>query len=80
MAHKKGMGSSRNGRDSAAKRLGVKKYGGQQVKSGNIIIKQCGTRFKPGKNVGLGRDYTIFALSDGVVQFSGKHVNVVPQG
>ena len=69
MAHKKGVGSSRNGRDSNAKRLGVKKYGGESVTSGAIIIRQRGTRIHPGSNVGLGRDYTIFAKMDGVVKF-----------
>jgi large subunit ribosomal protein L27 len=73
MAHKKGQGSSRNGRDSESKRLGVKKFGGQPVLAGNIIIRQRGTKFRPGKNVGLGRDHTIFATSDGVVAFhTGK--------
>ncbi len=70
MAHKKGGGSSRNGRDSAGRRLGVKRYDGEVVKPGTIIIRQRGTRFHPGKNVGLGRDYTIFALIDGKVKFS----------
>ncbi|MDP3013017.1 MAG: 50S ribosomal protein L27 [Candidatus Subteraquimicrobiales bacterium] len=69
MAHKKGMGSSRNGRDSKSKRLGVKSFGGQFVKAGNIIARQRGTKFKPGQNVGLGKDYTLFALSDGYVVF-----------
>lgn len=69
MAHKKGQGSSRNGRDSQSQRRGVKKFGGQHVKAGNIIIRQCGTKFKPGHNVGLGRDYTIFSLIEGVVTF-----------
>jgi len=69
MAHKKGGGSSRNGRDSHSKRLGVKKYGGEQVRAGNIIVRQRGTTFKPGNSVGLGRDFTIFALIDGYVQF-----------
>ncbi len=69
MAHKKGGGSSRNGRDSNAKRLGVKKFGGEQVRAGNIIVRQRGTRIKPGVNVGLGRDYTIFATADGYVKF-----------
>lgn len=80
MAHKKGQGSVKNGRDSQSKRLGVKKFGSQEVVAGNIIIRQRGTRFHPGKNVGLGRDYTIFALVDGRVQFDrgGKRVNVVP--
>ncbi len=69
MAHKKGAGSSRNGRDSNAKRLGVKKFGGERVRSGNIIIRQRGTKFRPGKGVGLGRDFTIFAVIDGYVKF-----------
>ena len=70
MAHKKGGGSSRNGRDSAGRRLGVKRYDGQVVKPGTILIRQRGTRFHPGKNVGLGRDHTIFSLIDGKVKFS----------
>ncbi len=70
MAHKKGGGSSRNGRDSAGRRLGVKRYDGDVVKPGTIIIRQRGTRFHPGKNVGLGRDFTIFSLIDGKVKFS----------
>ncbi len=70
MAHKKGGGSSRNGRDSAGRRLGVKRYDGEVVKPGTIIIRQRGTRFHPGKNVGLGRDFTIFSLIDGKVKFS----------
>ena len=69
MAHKKGQGTSKNGRDSAAQRLGVKKFGGQQVIAGNIILRQRGTRFHPGTNVGIGRDHTLFALKDGVVKF-----------
>jgi large subunit ribosomal protein L27 len=69
MAHKKGGGSSRNGRDSESKRLGVKKYGGEVVRSGNIIVRQRGTKIKPGLNVGLGKDHTIFATMDGVVKF-----------
>jgi len=69
MAHKKGEGSVKNGRDSQSKRLGVKIYGGQSAISGNIIIRQRGTVYHPGKNVGIGRDYTIFALTDGVVEF-----------
>jgi large subunit ribosomal protein L27 len=82
MAHKKGKGSTNNGRDSNPKYLGVKKFGGQVVKPGNIILRQRGTKFKPGKNVGLGRDFTIFALIDGVVQFdtvknNRKQVSVV---
>ena len=79
MATKKAGGSSRNGRDSAGRRLGVKKYGGQKVLAGNIIIRQRGTKIHPGKNVGLGRDFTLFALSDGKVEFDKPHrlVNVV---
>lgn len=69
MAHKKGVGSTRNGRDSHAQRLGVKRYGGEFVTAGTIIVRQHGTKFKPGTNVGLGRDYTIFALVDGFVRF-----------
>jgi len=69
MAHKKSGGSSRNGRDTSGRRLGVKKYGGELVKAGNIIIRQKGTKVHPGANVGLGRDYTIFALLDGKVNF-----------
>ena len=78
MAHKKGQGSVKNGRDSQSKRLGVKKFGGESVISGNIIIRQRGTKFHPGRNVGLGRDYTIFALVDGNVKFdrNGRRVNV----
>lgn len=83
MAHKKGQGSSRNGRDSNAQFRGVKIYGGQSVQAGNIIVRQVGTRFHPGRNVGMGRDYTLFALVDGVVQFEAfgeqkKRVAVVP--
>ncbi len=72
MAHKKGVGSSRNGRDSKAKRLGVKRFGGQFVKAGNILVRQRGTKFHPGANVGVGSDYTLFALIDGVVKFERK--------
>ena len=72
MAHKKGVGSSRNGRDSNPQYLGVKKYGGEVVKAGNIIIRQCGTKWHPGSNVGLGTDYTLFALVDGVVRCEHK--------
>ena len=72
MAHKKAGGSSRNGRDSAGRRLGVKKFGGERVRAGNIIVRQCGTRWHPGRNVGLGSDYTIFALIDGYVKFEHK--------
>ncbi|HCP00596.1 MAG TPA: 50S ribosomal protein L27 [Rhodospirillaceae bacterium] len=83
MAHKKAGGSSRNGRDSAGRRLGVKKYGGEAVIPGNIIIRQRGTKFHPGDNVGIGKDHTIFAMSEGKVEFSRKtggrtHVSVVP--
>jgi large subunit ribosomal protein L27 len=72
MAHKKGVGSSRNGRDSNPQYLGVKRYGGEQVVAGNIIVRQRGTRFHPGKNVGLGNDHTLFALADGIVKFEHK--------
>ena len=82
MAHKKGVGSSRNGRDSNAKRLGVKRYGGQPVRAGGIIVRQRGTRFHPGRNVGRGGDDTLFALVDGRVRFERisrrKVVSVVP--
>jgi large subunit ribosomal protein L27 len=84
MAHKKGQGSSRNGRDSNSKRRGVKKFGGERVLAGNIIVRQCGTKFHPGLNVGLGRDYTIYAQADGVVQFEiragkKKYISVIPE-
>jgi large subunit ribosomal protein L27 len=78
MAHKKGQGSTRNGRDSNAQYRGVKLYGGQFAKSGAIIIRQCGTPFKPGFNVGRGRDDTLFSLVDGVVQFKNRTVSVEP--
>lgn len=83
MAHKKGAGSSKNGRESHSKRLGVKIYGGQQVISGNIIVRQRGTKHHPGQNVGLGKDHTLFALSNGVVKFhkgpnNRSFVSVVP--
>jgi large subunit ribosomal protein L27 len=83
MAHKKGGGSSRNGRDSQSKRLGVKKYGGEVVRTGNIIVRQRGTRIKPGANVGVGKDYTLFAKADGFVRFEHirggrKRVSVYP--
>lgn len=83
MAHKKGGGSSRNGRDSQAKRLGVKRFSGQQVRAGNILVRQRGTKFHPGLNVGLGKDYTLFATVDGVVKFeyiarNKKCVSVYP--
>jgi large subunit ribosomal protein L27 len=83
MAHKKGVGSSRNGRDSNSQRLGLKKFGGQQVLGGNILARQRGTKWKPGKNVGRGKDDTLFALIDGVVKFedkgrNGKFISVYP--
>lgn len=77
MAHKKGQGSTRNGRDSNAQYRGIKLYGGQSVKSGSIIVRQCGTKFFPGNNVGMGKDYTLFATADGQVQFQGRKINVV---
>lgn len=83
MAHKKAGGSSRNGRDSSGQRLGVKIYAGQAIRAGSIIVRQHGTRIHPGKNVGMGRDYTLFALIDGVVSFDSfgddrKRANVYP--
>ena len=72
MAHKKGVGSSRNGRDSPGQRLGVKRYAGQKVRAGNILVRQRGTRFYPGANVGVGNDWTLFALVDGVVRFESQ--------
>ncbi len=75
MAHKKGAGSSRNGRDSESKRLGVKLFGGQVAKAGNIIVRQRGTKHNPGLNVGLGKDHTLFALTDGEVEFKRKRDN-----
>ncbi|KGQ20905.1 50S ribosomal protein L27 [Thermus filiformis] len=83
MAHKKGLGSTKNGRDSNPKYLGVKKFGGEAVRAGNILVRQRGTKFKPGKNVGMGRDYTLFALVDGVVEYQdkgrlGRYVHVRP--
>jgi len=82
MAHKKAGGSSRNGRDSEGRRLGVKRYGGQAVIAGNILVRQRGTKFHPGKNVGMGSDYTLFALVDGSVKFDreGRRVSVVAAG
>ena len=82
MAHKKGAGSTKNGRDSNAKRLGVKKFGGERVRAGNILIRQRGMKFKPGINVGCGKDFTLFALTNGTVKFDardGKHkrVNII---
>jgi len=81
VAHKKGQGSSKNGRDSNSKRLGVKVSGGQFAKAGNIIVRQRGTQFHPGRNVGLGRDFTLFALKEGRVVFDqgGRRINVVPE-
>jgi len=84
MAHKKGGGKSRNGRDSRSKRLGVKKYGGEQVRAGNIIVRQRGMTLKPGMNVGVGKDYTLFAVADGFVCFEPvrggrKRVSVYPE-
>ncbi|HFU74555.1 MAG TPA: 50S ribosomal protein L27 [Helicobacteraceae bacterium] len=83
MAHKKGQGSTQNNRDSAGRRLGVKKYGGETVRAGNIIIRQRGTKVHPGKNIGMGKDHTLFALVDGVVAFerkdkNRKQVSVIP--
>ena len=83
MAHKKGVGSSRNGRDSQSKRLGVKLFGGEVAKAGNILVRQRGTVHNPGKNVGIGRDHTLFALIDGTVQFkkvqdNKSYVSVIP--
>ena len=75
MAHKKGAGSSRNGRDSQSKRLGVKLFGGQTVKAGNIIVRQRGTKHNPGLNVGLGKDHTLFALTDGEIEFRKRKDN-----
>jgi len=77
MAHKKGQGSSRNGRDSNPQYHGVKLFGGQAVKAGAILVRQCGTKFFPGENVGMGRDYTLFAMTEGTVQFKGRKVNIV---
>tara|TARA_Y100001935_G_scaffold255558_1_gene269467 strand:+ start:17598 stop:17861 length:264 start_codon:yes stop_codon:yes gene_type:complete len=83
MAHKKGKGSTKNGRDSQSKRLGVKRYGGQLVTAGSILVRQRGTKFLPGENTGLGKDFTIFAKVDGTVQFSynarnKQQINIVP--
>jgi large subunit ribosomal protein L27 len=81
VAHKKGQGSSKNGRDSNSQRLGIKVYGGQTIRAGGIIVRQRGTRFHPGRNVGLGRDHTLYALADGVVEFAigGRRVNVIAE-
>ena len=84
MAHKKAGGSTRNGRDSESKRLGVKLYGGQKARAGNILVRQRGTRFHPGENVGCGKDHTLFAMQDGTVEFrtrgplKRKYVNILP--
>ena len=80
MAHKKGQGSSRNGRDSLAQYRGVKKFGGERVVTGNILIRQCGTKWHPGRNVGMGNDYTIYSLVEGIVYFDrdGHRINVKP--
>ena len=82
MAHKKGAGSTKNGRDSNAKRLGVKRFGGEKVRAGNILLRQRGMRVKPGQNVGCGKDFTLFALEDGIVQFNiksshKKHISIL---
>ncbi len=84
MAHKKGGGSAKNGRDSRSQRMGVKRYSGQVVRSGNIIVRQCGTHIKPGQNVGVGKDYTLFATIDGIVKFEQmpggrRRVSVQPE-
>ena len=82
MAHKKGAGSTKNGRDSNAKRLGVKRFGGEKVRAGNILVRQRGMKFKPGNNVGFGKDFTLFALTEGTVKFDykegkQKRINVI---
>jgi large subunit ribosomal protein L27 len=77
MAHKKGQGSSRNGRDSNPQFRGVKLYAGQAVKAGSVIVRQCGTKFFPGFNVGMGRDYTLFAKTEGTIRFQGRKIHVV---
>lgn len=78
MAHKKGQGSTRNGRDSQGQRRGVERFGGEKVIAGNIIVRQCGTKFRPGKNIGMGSDYTLYALVEGKVRFDqeGRRVNI----
>lgn len=80
MAHKKGQGSTRNGRDSNSQRRGVKRFGGERVIAGNIIVRQCGTKFRPGLNMGMGKDFTLFALVNGTVRFDqeGRRVNIDP--
>jgi large subunit ribosomal protein L27 len=80
MAHKKGQGSSRNGRDSNPKFRGLKRYGGQSVTIGTILVRQSGTQHLPGRNVGCGRDHTLYALADGVVAFRGRRIDVLPAG
>ncbi len=85
MAHKKGVGSTKNGRDSESKRLGVKRFDGQQVSAGSILVRQRGTKFHPGRNVGVGKDFTLFALRDGVVRFSshgrkGRYISIDGSG
>ncbi len=77
MAHKKGQGSTRNGRDSNAQYRGVKLFGGEAVKAGSILVRQCGTKFMAGNNVGMGKDYTLFATTDGTVKFHGRKVHVI---
>ncbi len=77
MAHKKGQGSTRNGRDSNPQYRGVKLFGGQTAKAGSIIVRQCGTKFFPGSNVGMGKDFTLFATADGKVRFQGRKIHVV---
>jgi large subunit ribosomal protein L27 len=77
MAHKKGQGSTKNGRDSNAQYRGVKLFGGQKVVAGSILVRQCGTKFFPGSNVGMGKDYTLFATTDGQVRFQGRKIHVV---
>ena len=77
MAHKKGQGSTKNGRDSNPQYRGIKLYGGQRAKAGSIIIRQCGSRFTAGHQVGIGKDYTLFALAEGTVQFQGRRVSIV---
>ncbi len=84
MSSKKGVGSSRNGRDSNPKYLGIKMFGGQDIKAGNIIVRQRGTKFRPGINVGMGKDFTLFATADGVLEFikntkKGKVINILPK-
>lgn len=80
MAHKKGQGSTKNGRDSNPQYRGIKLYGGQQAKAGSIIVRQCGTKFKPGFQVGIGKDDTLFALTEGVVEFQGRRVHIRSAG